>query len=461
MMVVDNCCQVWKAVTAAMPETGSKLDVWHFGARYIAAMLHSSKSPYQATVAGDIMGAILKSRANGSQIEGSHKGWNSLQHAQPSDIIMLSALGHNFVLCHNLLVLPELDVVESGETFGLVMSDHITTFRGLLVKKEDIEDEPLGTFDSTTDLVTGEEVDLALQASRNIFINESQIDPALLEHPAGASKTLSSRLLVASTMAMPLSPMKQKVTSFDSDDQDDGNSMAKKLRLICQDNVLQLVSLSNSPPSTAGKLDEYFSSVSDFPPSTSTSINNSTGITSAGTTSAGINNSIGITSTSIGTTSTGINNSIGITSASINNSITASTRTTSTSINNSITPSARISSAGQTPSQRLFSIATGIDPHSLTIKDSDEFYLFMDMWAEFKWLSYQMTSRRWVLATEEYNLHLMKKKGESVVRKNPQALLHALGNIKPKLMNKIIKDDYTSKKTTSLFGASIALLCRL
>lgn len=143
MMVADNCCQVRKAVTAAMPETDSKLDVWHFGARYIAAMLHSSKSPYRAAVAADIIGAILKKhaehgqpaeywdreeqeqrlvvafdkwadkgvwsaaaqkvhqeqlkhvrngclernikgiRANGSRIEGSHKGWNSLQaHSQ-------------------------------------------------------------------------------------------------------------------------------------------------------------------------------------------------------------------------------------------------------------------------------------------------------------------------------------------------------------------------------------------
>lgn len=119
---------------------------------------------------------------------------------------------------------------------------------------------------------------------------------------------------------------------------------------------------------------------------------------------------------------------------------------TSTGINNSINPR-----AGQTPSQCLFSIATGIDPRSLAMQDSDEFYLFMDMRAEFKWLSYQMTSKRWALATEEYNLRLMKKKGESVVRKNPQALLRALGNIEPKLMNKIIKDDYTSKRNDESF----------
>ncbi|KAG2033047.1 hypothetical protein BDR03DRAFT_1014699 [Suillus americanus] len=62
-----------------------------------------------------------------------------------------------------------------------------------------------------------------------------------------------------------------------------------------------------------------------------------------------------------------------------------------------------------------------------------------------------MTLKRWVLATEEYNLRLVKKKGGSVVRKNLQALLRALGNIEPKLMNKIIKDDYTSNKNNESF----------
>lgn len=118
-----------------------------------------------------------------------------------------------------LLVLPELHVVESGETFGLVVSDHIATFGGLLVKEEDIEDAPLDTFDSATDPLTGEEVDLALQASRNIFVNEWQIDPTLLELPAGAFKP----------MAMPPSPTKRKV--LDSNDQGDSNSTAKKTKV--------------------------------------------------------------------------------------------------------------------------------------------------------------------------------------------------------------------------------------
>ncbi|KAG1765183.1 hypothetical protein EV702DRAFT_981654, partial [Suillus placidus] len=105
---------------------------------------------------------------------------------------------------------------------------------------------------------------------------------------------------------------------------------------------------------------------------------------------------------------------------------------------------------GQTWSQHLFSIATG-NPRSLTIQHSDEFYLFMNMWAEFKWLSYQMTLKCWVQATEEYNHCLVKKTGQSVIQKNLQALLCALDDIEPKLMNCIVKDEYTSKRNNETF----------
>ncbi|KAG2045396.1 hypothetical protein BDR06DRAFT_852815, partial [Suillus hirtellus] len=43
-------------------------------------------------------------RADGSRIEGSHKGWNSLRRAQPSGVTMLNALGHDFVLRRNVRV---------------------------------------------------------------------------------------------------------------------------------------------------------------------------------------------------------------------------------------------------------------------------------------------------------------------------------------------------------------------
>lgn len=175
-------------------------------------------------------------RADGSRIEGSHKGWNSLQRAQPSGVTMLAALGHDFVLRRNVRVafsrpeltpflkfangshhlrlcdyiarlhntlqqkttdsqlqlLPELGDIDSGETFGLVMSDHVATFGGLLIKEENIEKGLLDSFDSSVDPTTGEEVDLAFLASRNVIINEWQIDPALLTLPAETSRPMVS-----------------------------------------------------------------------------------------------------------------------------------------------------------------------------------------------------------------------------------------------------------------------------
>ncbi|KAF9235523.1 hypothetical protein BU15DRAFT_19479, partial [Melanogaster broomeanus] len=97
---------------------------------------------------------------------------------------------------------------------------------------------------------------------------------------------------------------------------------------------------------------------------------------------------------------------------------------------------------GETRSQRLFSIATGISPESLTIKGNVEFFLFMDMCAKSRWISYQMTSKKWVKATDEYNRHLATKCGDAVMKKNPQALLRKLGEIEPRLIERVLKDDY-------------------
>ena len=116
---------------------------------------------------------------DGSRIEGCHKAWNMLQKSQPSGIVMLTALSHDFIHLRNIRIgfqhhektpfiasmagshhtgmidviaklynrlrmldpkstlvpLPELQFVNSGETFCLVPSEHIMTFGGL-VKEE-------------------------------------------------------------------------------------------------------------------------------------------------------------------------------------------------------------------------------------------------------------------------------------------------------------------------------------
>ena len=136
--------------------------------------------------------------SDGSRIEGSHKGWNSLQRSFASGIENWLAMAADFTLrrnirvirarpshlqsdfvtstfgCHhvglintiaplwNVLIhkfpdmhrLPELQLVNSSEDFGLVHSAHAATFGGLFsIKDEDENDEDedelyaLGIFD--------------------------------------------------------------------------------------------------------------------------------------------------------------------------------------------------------------------------------------------------------------------------------------------------------------------------
>ncbi|KAG2039032.1 hypothetical protein BDR03DRAFT_981073 [Suillus americanus] len=539
MMVTDNCCQVQNAVTSAMPETDSKLNVWHFSVRYITVMIQSSKSPYRGTVTADITGTILKMhakkgqpaqywdraeqeqklmvafskwadkgvwsaaaqkvhqkqlkhvrkgclecsvqgiRADGSRIEGSHKGWNSLQQAQPSSVTMLAALSHDFVLHRNMRVafsrpkltpflkfanaklhntlqpqttnsqlqlLPELGDINSGKTFG-----------GLLIKEENIEKGLLDSFDSSVDPTTGEEVDLAFLASQNVIINKWQIDPALLMLPAETSRP----------MKPPVPKRKAVCILLDSDDEGDASGgTIKKLRTL----ALPSTEVPSIAPGT-GQLDVYFPSVQDnqrctrkIPPKF---LQDRPVLTSAATEDRPV-----LTSTTTEVHQITPNQHYTqklppeflqdcpvVASAAITPdqcytdcSVLSSAATedcpvlASTGINNSMAIA-----AGQTRSQHLFSISTGVDPCSLSFQNLDEFYLCMEMRAEFKLLSYQMTLKRWVLATEEYNRHLIKKKGQSVIQKNPQALLCALGDIEPKLMSKITKNDHTSHKNSESF----------
>jgi hypothetical protein len=105
-----------------------------------------------------------------------------------------------------------------------------------------------------------------------------------------------------------------------------------------------------------------------------------------------------------------------------------------------------------TRSELLFSIATHTDVRSMSIKGDHEFYLFMDMRAEKAWASFNMTSRKWVAATQEYNTRLEalnKADNRPTIRKNPRALLDLLGEIEPKISDRIIKNNYICMSSSS------------
>ncbi|KAG2120220.1 hypothetical protein BD769DRAFT_1390413 [Suillus cothurnatus] len=55
---------------------------------------------------------------------------------------------------------------------------------------------------------------------------------------------------------------------------------------------------------------------------------------------------------------------------------------------------------GMTLSQQFFTIVTRIDARAMHISSDVEFHLFMDMRAEFAWISFKMMPKQWAAATE-------------------------------------------------------------
>jgi hypothetical protein len=110
-----------------------------------------------------------------------------------------------------------------------------------------------------------------------------------------------------------------------------------------------------------------------------------------------------------------------------------------------------------TRSQRLFSIATDTDVRTLVIKEPHEFFLFMNIRAERQWASFNMTPRKWVSATEHYNLRLEdlnKAANRTTIKKNPRALVEALGGVEEKVTSRLIKGDFVCTPSKSILPVS-------
>ncbi|KAJ6463118.1 hypothetical protein C8R47DRAFT_992805 [Mycena vitilis] len=105
-----------------------------------------------------------------------------------------------------------------------------------------------------------------------------------------------------------------------------------------------------------------------------------------------------------------------------------------------------------TRSQQFFNASTGTDPRSLKIHKGVEFFLFMDMRREFRWKSYEMTSRTRVDSTAEYNVRLRKLPGGAqFIPKNPRALLEMLGEIELKIAERLLANNFKSAAGTTKF----------
>ncbi|KAJ3966232.1 hypothetical protein EV361DRAFT_809407, partial [Lentinula raphanica] len=449
MIVVDNCCAVRAKIHTVFPQTHVVLDVWHCLKRYLNTVNRGTKNPCYKAVAHDITSAILKKRASesptniaiyhsqkdqitlleaayqkwadkniwnasgasvhteqmkhvrngcltrtrqdirsdGSRIENSHKGWNSLQRSFASGLEVMTALGHDLIhrrnmrtglncsqhtpesstlplefilsaegshhihlrnkiaITYNSIIKereisptaipfqPELPSTTTPETFGLINSDHAATFGGLFtLKEESDEDEKL----------------LLQDIEPPVEIEEATVDNEIDESVALSKKPKM-------------------------DEDHAGDSSVNKVHIHHANAHLSggVAALEQTPLLKAKDSPAIDSLTSPLP------------------------------------------------------------------IPSKTAPSL-------TRSQSLFESCSNIHPKSLAIDDTVEFHLFMEMREEFKWVSYAMTPRRWADATREFNSRL-KGKNASLLPKLPRALSNKLGDIEKLVGERIASNNFLCK----------------
>lgn len=363
-------------------------------------------------------GCLARSRqdisSDGSRIEGSHKGWNSLQRSHPSGIEVFSGLAHDFVLRRNLRVatshpktsgafalstygshhirlcnhvaelfntlidceshpehcipLPALTLTNSHEVFGLVHSDHTESFGGLIV----IKDEPIEPESNQIDML--DDLELDMDSDPVALAQEMSIDPQLFNLP----QTCGS----SSQVHEPYSEKRKLPEDMTNMDSTPPLSQAKRPRLLADDDAytidagIHAIFKPQQPSSTA----------------------------SATSTLVASHGNINLEPLPLPADKTSL-----------------------------------------TRSQLIFSLATQTDPRTLIIQRGDEFFLFMDLRAEHQWASYKMTSHKWILATKAYNLRLQSScssKGLSYIAKNPRALMDKLSEIEQMIAHRISTGNY-------------------
>ncbi|KAI0694289.1 hypothetical protein BC835DRAFT_1274738, partial [Cytidiella melzeri] len=337
-------------------------------------------------------------RSDGSRIEGSHKGWNPLQRANPSGYQAILFLAGDHVQrrnisvisnskefspslfiasshgCHHLALvnfiahrwntflndhnpsttprgtltltnhatlhlLPTLANVLSQETFGAVVSTHAMTFGGLVKIEDDDDDDNL--------------LDISLydEERRQEILQEMNIDPQL-------ANTFKKRILV------PIDPVLLECSPSTAPNSSTPAMTAPPVSVSCV----------RTAPSTVEALSERLPLPDDM--------------------------------------------------------------------------------LGLTPSARLFKIHTNIDPTSLKISGDVEYFLFMDLRAKHHWASHRMTSTSYVEATHNYNEALVaayqNKSSHPPSKKNPRAIMDKLGEIEGEVLERLARNDFKCESSLEL-----------
>ncbi|KAF8973794.1 hypothetical protein BDZ97DRAFT_1751761 [Flammula alnicola] len=593
-VIVDNCCQVRRYVREGLgDETAIVLDVYHFIMRYGAAIYGGTKNAHRREVLLDIRNAIIKSPAkpnqpatyweqsqqetriveaydkwvqrggvwsaaaskvhadqlnhvrkgclarprediamDGSRIEGSHKGWNSIQRAQPSGIEIYTGLGHDFFLRRNIRIAssrienqrpvnfhqfvastyashhiqlinytaqlfnslyekeppalkrkldayPTLPQVQVTEVIGLVESAHSITFGGFVEMKAEASDSDAGLIDDIDAQVA--------ETDQTRFIRSLEVDEHLFSvRMAQSSLNIqASGLNISNTSSfnaptaiasvstgMPSQKRKDRATLDIADtnpnpslsvDAIPPDSKRRRFTGALSPSALAL-GLSSSPPPEYEVLDET--------PEPQDFAADCTALLDCEPINSVVPSDIALPGTSSSTG--GDVHALFRFQTTLDKSFSrprtpgpaSSTSGSQAAVTQQALPPrhllemlrrplplpSALRTKGLTRSQLLFSVGTSIDPRALQITGDDEFYLFMDMRAEFQWISFGMTASKWASAAKIFNDRLEvvgKKKNIEIIKKNPRALVDKLNAIEPKISDRILKGNYHSKKSNT------------
>ncbi|KAJ7110203.1 hypothetical protein C8R43DRAFT_904518, partial [Mycena crocata] len=285
---------------------------------------------------------------------------------------------------------PTLIHIVSGETFGLVQSQHSDTFGGLLtIKPESLDEDQLlnDALDDSTD--------------PGIILDDLNIDPSLLFQPLQAPSNAGAAVFPTSQYFQAVEAPPSTETSV--------YLATKNCSCFAQANIIRKIPLgetsegasTSAAPRMEQPLHPFFKQ---------------------NTGPVAVTPSAGNTSRPNGQIS-GLMKLLPL----------------------------PVSSHPATPrltrSEQLFSRATGTDPKSLQIGRDAEFFLFMNMREEFRWKLSDMTSTNWVDATHLFNERL----GSSGVAKSPRALSSKLGEMERTILERLSTQKFTSQKGGEAF----------
>ncbi|TFK92385.1 hypothetical protein K466DRAFT_480676, partial [Polyporus arcularius HHB13444] len=535
IVVVDNCCHVKAAILKVFPNIAVVLDVWHFVQRYLACVLGGNKNPCRSQVGQDITDAILKARASdgnparywsqeeqvrrleeayakwvedgtvwsaaaekvhadqlahvkkgclarprddvrsdGSRIEGSHKGWNSLQRSFASGMEALTYLAHDFVLRRNthiefaanvpspfvasthgshhvrlvnalanqwndllldlqnaghglpagMIPLPILEPAPSGETFGLTKMTAATAAHYTFVKQEP-EDDLL---------------DLSSHVDPSSVLDELGIDPKLAHLLPPRPRVSKEVAATPADVSAPLVALRHPISPVSSTPDTVSSPAPLPASAVASHKGKQRATVPSTPrkggrTSTAARdvieLSDNDGDSEDLPEATE---------------------KLCLGSASVAPTATA--------STSTSNTFFAPVRRDPLIVaghgnyQSPCLPIVKIT--GLTRSQQFLSYATGLDPRSITFSRSekDAFFLFMDLRKKLQWATYNMPPREWVVAASVFNHEAEKKnaaEGKALLRKTPRALLEKLHEVESAIIQRVSKGDYKSQAGTTKF----------